>query len=493
MLIVKESKEHPERITDKLRVLLINPPTPGNEVWIREGRCEDVDRWDTSFPPLTLAYIANVLDEEAETLLLDCGVQKFDLETVLQKIDDFDPSLIIFTTATPTIQPDMEWFLPSVKKRFPDISMAATGIHVTALTSEVMEQYPVLDFIISSEPEITSLELVKALKQDSQYSNILGLAYQDNGKAKINSPRPFVEEIDSLGIPAWDKVDFSKYIMPIKNRPFSLINFSRGCPYQCSFCTVHTYYGSKLRTRSPKQIIQEIELLMSRGVRDFLFWTEFFTADEDHMNEFLDLIFEKKLHKKIQWVTNVRTDYAKVEHLKKMKKAGCWQIVFGLEFGTDEMLNKVNKGGWTSVEASKKAVHAAAKAGLAVAGHFIIGYPGEKISQAEKTITFAASLPLTFAHFYAATPFPGSDLYEEAVKNKLFDTNNWGSVTLEAASLNSDEFDTIKTKQLIDKAYKKFYSRPSVWYRIMNVPGSFNEYCALFSTGVKFLSKKMFA
>lgn len=471
-----------------MKVLLINPPTPQKDIRIREGRCQDIDKWSVPFTPLSLAYIATQVDKLAQSQLIDCGPQGYDLEKVLKKISYFKPALIIFTSSTPTAQFDFEWFLPQVKNKFPELKIATTGIHASVLAKEIMVEYQDLDFIICGEPEITSYELTKAIKDNLEYKDILGLAFRDKqGKVIINPPRPFIENLDELGIPAWHKVNFSKYLMPIKNRPFTLISFSRGCPFNCSFCVVHSYYGSKLRKRSPQQIIEEIKLLNDLGVYDFLLWTEFLTVDKNYLDKFLSLIFKEKLEKKISWVTNIRTDHADYETFRQIKKAGCWQVVFGIEFGTDEMLKKVNKGGNSSVETSRQAVEAAAKAGLAASGHFILGYPGETLEQIEKTIDLAISLPLTFVHFYPASPFPGSQLYQETLEKKLFEFQDWQKINLGTASIKTSEFDANKIDSLISQAYKRFYFRPETWFRMIKVPKSFKEYKSLFVSGIKFL------
>lgn len=473
-----------------MKVLLINPPTPQNDIRIREGRCIDSPKWEAPFTPISLAYIATQIDKIAESKLIDAAPQGYTLEKIFETIKNFNPQLIIFASSTPTAQFDFDWFLPEVKRKFPDIKMATNSIHATVLADKIMNKYQDLDFIICGEPEFTAYELVKAIKENLDYHHILGLVFREKDNQIIFNPaRPFIEDIDELGLPAWHKVDFSKYIMPIKNRPFTLINISRGCPHHCTFCISHVYAGYKVRKRKPEKIIEEIKLLNNLGVYDFLFWTEFLTADSNYLNQILNLIFKEKLDKKINWVTNSRTDYVDLELLKRLKKAGCWQIVFGLEFGTDEMLKRVNKGGSASVETSKRAVKMANQAGLVIDGHFILGYPGEKLEQIEKTIKFALNLPLTFAHFYAASPFPGSKLYEEAVEEKMFDAENWQKVFLSTPSINTREFNVKKIESIIHRAYKRFYLRPQILYRILKIPKNFKEYKSLFNLGFKFLTR----
>jgi anaerobic magnesium-protoporphyrin IX monomethyl ester cyclase len=301
-----------------MKVILINPPTPENDVRIREGRCIDTAKWEAPFTPISLAYIATQVDKIAESKLIDAGPQDYNLEKVLEEIENFKPELMIFARSTPTALSDFGWFLPQVKKRFPAIKMATTSIHATVLAKEVMEKYKDLDFIICREPEITAYELTQAIKENLDFKEILGLIYRDNnGTVVINPPRPLVENLDELGMPAWQKVDFSKYTMPIKNRAFTLINITRGCPYACKYCIAHVYSGRQLRKRSPELIVKEIKFLNSLGVYEFLFWTEFLTTDKEYLSRLLGLIIKENLHKKISWVTNSRTDHVDLEIFNK--------------------------------------------------------------------------------------------------------------------------------------------------------------------------------
>src|SRR3990167_9061382 len=166
-----------------MKVLFINPPTPKNETWIREGRCQQFDIWGAPFPPLSLAMTAGQI------------------------------------------------------KDMPQIKIAALGIHITALPKETLERFPSLDFVISGEPEIIGRELVNHLKtNEPKLSDILGLGFRERDKIIINNQRPFIENLDDLEKPDWSGVDFKDYLMPIIGRPFNLIVFSRGCPYNCRFC-----------------------------------------------------------------------------------------------------------------------------------------------------------------------------------------------------------------------------------------------------------------
>lgn len=470
-----------------MRVILINPPTPKKENWVREGRCQQFDIWGAPFPPLSLAYIAGQIKEIAEPLIVDSGPENLDLEATLKIIKEFNPQLMIISTATPTINTDLGWFAKRVKNENPNIKISAIGIHVTALPKETLRDFDSLDFVICGEPEITAKELIEALISKGDLTKVFGIAFRKNGEILLNQKREFIENLDELAFPYWPGVNFENYKMPILNKPFNLISFSRGCPFNCKFCNAHIYYGEKIRRRNPQKIIEEIQMNIKNGISDFLFWTEFATADREYLIKVLDLIISKGLNKKIRWVSNSRADVTDFDLFKKMREAGCWQLAFGLEFGNNRILQLAQKGPGASIENGRKAIENAVKTGIVADGHFILGYPGETEKTLLETINYALSLPLTFAHFYVATPFPGSKLYQEAIQKKWLVDLNWQKISQDTPNLNTPWLDPSKIEKYISLAYKKFYLRPITFWRIAKIAKNPSQFFSILNLGLKFI------
>ena len=401
-----------------MKVLLINPPAPDNEVWVREGRCQQFDIWGSPFPPLTLAYIKTQIRDITETLLMDPAPAGLPEKILMERIAAFNPDIMLMSVTTPTFNHDCNWFAKKVKTLLPAIKIGAVGIHVSALPEESLMNTPYIDFVIKGEPEAIAKELISAFKEGADLKKIPGIAYRTGSGIRDNPLPDYPDDIDSYGFPDWSDISFDNYLLPVKERPFSLISFARGCPYPCTFCAASTYYGKKLRKRKISNLISEIEYNLKLGVKDFLFWTELISSDLEYLDRFLDAVLEKDLHKKIDWVCNSRIDRLTEAVLKKMKKAGCWQIAFGLEFGTDKALKLVKKGGEATIGKGREIIELVDKTGIAADGHFLIGYPGETVEDIKATVDYAASLPLTFAHFYMATPFPGSKLYDFYIESR---------------------------------------------------------------------------
>jgi anaerobic magnesium-protoporphyrin IX monomethyl ester cyclase len=397
-----------------VKILLTNPPSKDRKKFIREGRCtQEEGAWGTLWPPVSLATIGAVLEAEKYSIsIIDCAARGDDWEDLSSQVSQFKPDIIVLSTGTPTINNDLN-LCAWLKEKFPQIITIAFGTHVTALDKESMKKYPSIDFIVRNEPEITIKELVRALLMNDPIESIQGITFRDKNRGTVSNPaRPFIENLDSLPFPAWHKVDINLYRLPLKGNRYLIVSPLRGCPYRCSFCTCQTYYGNRVRRRSPESVISEIRYDMEKfGVKDFFFWAETFVIDKEFVRRLCNGILEAGI--KISWTANSRVDTVDESLLKLMADAGCWMLSYGIESAEQKVLDSVLKG--TKVEHAKIAIDASRKAGIKTAGHFIFGLPGDSEESIKKTIDYAMTLDLDFAQFYSAVPFPGSQIYSEAL------------------------------------------------------------------------------
>ncbi|OGD56203.1 hypothetical protein A2V71_03335 [Candidatus Berkelbacteria bacterium RBG_13_40_8] len=307
------------------------------------------------------------------------------------------------------------------------------------------------------EPEDTILELAKKIRAEKNFDDVLGITWRKGKKILKNPDRPWIKNLDELPFPAWHLINKNNYIMPFTDKPFFLVATGRGCPYQCLFCADKAYYGQKLRLRSPKRIIDELEYNQKRyGVSDFLFWTESFTINENFAWQVCEEIIARGL--KVSWVCNSRVDNVDLKLLKKFKQAGCQMIGYGIESGSQEVLNRARKG--TTLEQTIRAVTLAKQADLEVTGHCIVGLPGETKETIRQTEKFVASLGLDFAQFYCAVPFPGSDLYFLAKKKNWIISDDWSLYEQNFSVLSYKKLRADQIMNLRQQAYKNFYLSP---------------------------------
>ncbi len=451
-----------------MHVLLLNPPAGGGRKFIREGRCtQEQGVWATLWPPLSLAGIGAVLERDGHQVrIMDCPAQGRTFDDVKMAIDGMNPGVIIWSTGTPSIESDLQ-LASRIKSWSPAARTVVFGTHVTALDRECLQSAPGLDIIVRNEPEATVAELVSTLSESKGIDGIAGITYRNEQGGVVRNPaRPFMENLDDLPFPAWHLIDVDRYRLPLKGRPFLMVAPLRGCPFQCSFCTCHTYYGARLRTRSVESVIAEITYDQERfGISDFFFWAETFVVNKDYVRRLCRAMLERNV--RIAWTANSRVDTVDAELLSLMAEAGCWMISFGIESASQAVLDRADKG--TRVSDSITAVQLARRAGIKTVGHFILGLPGETEGSLEETIVFAGKLKLDLAQFYCAVPFPGSRLYERALKEGWINPPDFSNFNQNTPLLNLPALPAGVVSRYRARAYRRFYTSPANVFRALRL------------------------
>jgi len=241
---------------------------------------------------------------------------------------------------------------------------------------------------------------------------------------------------------------------------------SRGCPFGCSFCASSRLFGKFWRGRSAGNVLEEIRMIRDEyKIRNIEFIDDTFTLDKRRVEEICDGIIRERLD--VSWGASSRVDGITERLAEKMKKAGCWIIYLGIESGCQKILDEIGKR--ITLDQVRKAVNAIKKAGIQVLGSFIIGFPGETVEMIEKTIRFAKRLNLDWAQFSILTPYPGTPLFEYAVKNNLLLTRDWSKYTATQPIIKLKDVTEEQLKRLFRKAYLSFYLKPKkVWEWIRN-------------------------
>jgi len=453
-----------------LNIILLNPPYPYKV--IREGRCQhEAAIWDSVYPPLSLATIASYLKNTHRVTIIDAIAEGIDLSALIKKLEELKPDLIISSISTPTIDGDLQ--VLGQLKHHTKAKIAIFGVHATYFSDELIrEDY--IDYVILNDPELPSLQIATGDKDRFE-----GVVYKSNEKI-FHLPSK-ERKISSFSIPAWDLVDLEKYKIPIKKKKYVLVSTARGCPFGCTFCVVPFYYGKKIRVREISEIIEELKAVSSY-VDEVFFHTDLFTFKKDYVVKLCEQIISKKIN--IHWICNSRVDTFDQEMAKIMKKAGCWMVSFGIESGSQEVLDLCQKK--ITLDQSREAVQVAREEGLISIGHFVLGIPGETPETIRQTLQFSKELDPDFAEFYIATPFPGSDLFE-TVKDGI--SLSWRDIRYDYDPYGYP-FDLERIRK---KAYFQFYLRPKKVLRFIRlfgarkiIPMSFSAFRFIFS----FFTKK---
>ena len=390
------------------KILLIYPPSP---VMNREDRCQQPTKDLLVIPPLPptdLMYLASIAEQQG----LEAMIRDYSLGGNFEEdLKEFKPDYLLLNVATPTLQSDLDC-LKIAKKICPKIITIAKGAVFLTFNSEILLKNKALTYIISGEAEETLKEL---LSGDVEINDILGLWHRDGLVAKFNGVRPFIQNLDELPFPARHLIDNNIYRRPDNNNVQAVIKVSRGCPHHCFFCLATPTSGSKVRMRSPENIIAEIrECITKYNIKNFIFWSDIFNQDREWTMNLCKKIIDSGL--KFTWSANTRADTADERMAKYMHKAGCRLVSIGVESGSQYILDKIGKG--TTINEIRDTVKAFKKAKIKVYNYFVIGLPWDDEDTINETINFAIELDSDFVSFYTATPLPATRFYHY-VKNEL--------------------------------------------------------------------------
>lgn len=409
-------------------------------------------------PPLGLAYIAAVLEQNGyKVTIIDANAEKLSEEEVLCRIMQAKPALVGLTAVTPTIHICYS-IAKKIKKETPSIITVIGGVHATSLPKETLNECIDFDFLIRGEGEFTFIELVDALNQNKALESIKGLAYRENGKIIINDKREVVLDLDIFPFPSRHLLPNKLYRTIDSNRMTCIIAM-RGCAASCIYCAVEEVAGKKLRRRSPSNVIKEIESCFSNyGTRFIAFLDDTFTFDKIWVHKFCDEFTETRFHRYVKWSCLTRVDNVDLGLLKHMKQAGCVRVEFGIESGSQEILDLLKKG--ITVSQIKKAFSMAKEVGLSTLGFAMLNAPGETIETIMETKKIIMDLDPDFLQLSFATPYPGTELFEICERDNLLISKDWSKyIFLNHQLIRNKNLSEDKLKKCMWDIQHSFYLR----------------------------------
>jgi anaerobic magnesium-protoporphyrin IX monomethyl ester cyclase len=414
-----------------MRVCLINPPRIHPKSWGKPN----------VFQPLELAYVAALLEEQHKVSIIDAPTEgRGNLEEIdgtkyrvglsnkeiADRVKRWSPELVEIHI------PFSGWWktayevASTVKSIDKDIVTVLSGLYPSARSEDSL-MHPNIDFVVIGEAEYTMSELIGALEQGTtaNFKEIKGIGYIKNGETIITPPRPAIQDLDALPFPARHLLPMEEYFVAVKEnpprgeirKPWTMMITSRGCPYNCIFCSIHVVMGKKWRGRSPENVIEEIEnVVQTYHVKQIDFLDDNMTLNTKRMAAICDLIVKRGLD--IEWYTpnGIRADTLDENLLRKMKASGCKKIRIAPESGVQRVVDKIIKKD-LDLKKVENAVILSKKVGIKVGCFFIIGLIGETKEDIEATIKYAYKLKKLGAdsfYFSYATPLYGTELYEQA-------------------------------------------------------------------------------
>jgi len=455
-------------------------------------------------PPLGILYLAAYLREKISGLELNAinGPRK-GYEYTLKKIKEFNPEVLCVSYYSVSALGAYK-LIDEMKEFNPNLIVIVGGHHVTALPGESFEKSKT-DLEVYSEGEVTLTEVIQEYKNKKDFkkvdfSKILGIGYIEEGQVKITNQRPYIEDLNSMPYPARDLIDMTEYDgwHISKQNPQARVIISRGCPYRCTFCSnkVWNRPGSKVRVRSPKNVADEFELLKNDyGIKEIF-------DDGDELNNNIQNSIEicneiKRRNLGITWKCQLRSSNLPEELVKAMAESSCWYVHLGIESGNQETLNGIKKG--ITLKQVEDACTLLAKYNIKVLGLFMLFNAWEEngvlkfegVKETNNTLKYAKKLlkekKISYISSSHTNPFPGSELYNIAIRHNLIRKNligNWDGwirddmYIMDLPGITEKEMARMRTKGNLIIAYQLFKTRDI----------HFKDFIFFFKKGLKLIS-----
>ncbi len=402
------------------KIVFINPPY----VTLSEGY-EFVKEVTNNAPSLGLLYLAAEIRLHGyEPQVIESNIKNLSVHDVVEKVVESNPAYVGITLFTVGVINSSK-IAKALKERLPGLVIIIGGPHVSSMGRETMQRYPQFDYAIVGEGEKSLVALLETIEHKGSPGSVPELIYRRYGFVHQSAGGVVNRDLDRLPLPAWDLLPdfpnaYKAAIYDFPRGPVATIAASRGCPFHCKFCDTSTF-GDRVRYYSPVKVVEMMQHLRHRyGIRHIMFVDDLFLASRNRAVEFCELLINEKLD--MTWSCTSRVDTVHEDVLKLMKRAGCWEISFGLESGSQWLLGKMQKS--AKIEDSEKAVRLTAAVGIRTKGLFMLGYPGESIATINETKRFISSIPMTIMNLTKFTPYPGSPVYHELYGTNIRD-DHW--------------------------------------------------------------------
>ncbi|ETR73640.1 MAG: Radical SAM domain protein [Candidatus Magnetoglobus multicellularis str. Araruama] len=449
-----------------MKILLIDIPFGSHDIGGIRNRFSGVEN---KIPSLGLAYIASVAELEGhEVRVLDCNVPS-STHSGWAKIQAegnyFRPDVVGMTITTPSVNNALKT-VRIMREINPNIVSIAGGSHPTIMPEQITS-FDLFNFIVLGEGEQTFTSLLQYIDGNyTELQSISGIAYKKDNRLYVTKKRKMIKNLDSIPLPARHLFPPLKFYQPTpasyRKLPLAHIMTSRGCPSRCNFCD-RSVFGEIYRRRSVDNIMMEIEdVVKNHNAREIRFFDDTFTLKRERLVKICSEI--KKFRPKIPWTCLTKVNCVDLDMLKMMYDAGCWQVLYGLESGDDNILKTLGKK--NTVKQNIQAVQWAREAGLRVRADFLVGTPSETVESLFKTLDFAKKLDIDFAHFNKFIPFPGTSFYRQLVtEGYQFNFSKSSTLDHDAIVYLPPAIPEHKYREFLDFAYKKFYLRAGYLFK----------------------------
>jgi anaerobic magnesium-protoporphyrin IX monomethyl ester cyclase len=449
------------------RLLLVEPP---KDYWFLMG--------DYLPPPTGLLALAAYVEEEMEGLeidLVDCQAESLDWKGLERRVRSFEPSVVAtsgFTCNAYTCAKVAE-----IAKAFDrDIATCVGGQHFSFTDVESLRCYPEIDYVIRGEGEVTFAALLRALRKGEDLTGVEGLSFRHDGEVVRNRPRQLIEDLDRLPFPAYHLLEKSldkyHFKMMAGGSRYMIIEGSRGCFHRCSFCTQWRHWGARWRTKSPKRIAADMARLRDEFGAGFIWLTDDNFEFGRRGRELGEELKQRRFNDSNPWFFQARTDDI-VQHPGEVAQLAAvgnnWQLI-GVENHSPQVLEQFRKG--VRIEDAAGAVRILKENDITAQMMVIIGSRSDTHESIQALRDFTMELDGDLAIFTCLTPMPGTDLYEEAMRNGWIEDANFDHYDMAHAIMPTETLTRSEVQEELYACYKEFFGTP---VRVMQGLFSRNE------------------
>ncbi|MFA5147345.1 MAG: radical SAM protein [Candidatus Omnitrophota bacterium] len=437
-------------------LLLVNPAN-------RISQFGGISEYATVAPPLGIAMVAAFARREGYSVdILDAEAEEWSVEKTVEEICRRGPMLVGLTAFTTKMTAAGD-ILKALKREAPYMKTMIGGHHPSALPERTLREEGA-DFVIEGEGYRPVTGLLRAMKDGKRAFPINGVWTRDGGRI-VSRPAAPLADIDELPLPAWDLLPMGKYRAHHwqcwgmgRQSSFALVFTSLGCPFQCSFCSVNVVYGRRrVRYKTVSRVMEDFEVLADKfRIKHIEIIDDTFTLDRDRVIAICDSLIERRYDLNM-WCF-ARTDTVDPGMLERMKRAGINWVFLGIEAGNEKILNGVFKK--QNLAQIKDAVDAIHGAGISIGGNYVFGLPDDDHDTMKETLDLAQELNLEWANFFISMAYPGTAIYEDAVRNSCV-PERWEQYGFFAPNARPTPTKHLSGEEILrfrDEAFEKYFS-----------------------------------
>ncbi len=438
-----------------MKVVFVEPP---KEFWFVMGEYLP--------PPTAAIQLATFLESrrpDDEIKIIDCQAEMLGWKSLARRLEAETPDLVAVSSLATCNAYVVVRALEVAKEVAPEAFTITGGQHFTALAEPSLAEYPVIDAIVRGEGELTLVEVVESLDSGEGLEKVEGLTFRHGDEIISTAPRPMIKDLDSLPMPGYhfveENLDRYHFKMMAGDKRYLIIEGSRGCSHGCNFCSQCSFWGNRWRAKSGKRIAEEMEYCLEKFDAEFLWLTDDNFAFGPRADDLFREVNARGLGDELYWFVQARVDDVarNRESIPEMRKAGNQWVLLGIESGDPETLSQYGKG--TTPDQAHQAIRTLQENDIFAQGTFIIGNRSDTHESIEGLRRYIEVLDPDLAIFMILTPFPGTELYEEAVRNSWIEDWNWANYDMIHAVMPTETLSTTEVQEELYRCYRSFYGK----------------------------------